>query len=219
MVFQKVLKGINGLDDNQAKNIVDRGITSNWWRKAGTITPEGTKLHLNMNNLKLHLNQYHRPVPPGNPLHSLHTGKFGEVSPFISTTSGAVERDFSTKRNLVFPPFMTALNFATDNNKSSGYIFYAYLMTVGKVAVEMEQFSEEIRNLYVYQDYQPYYRQGEIMAKIIIPSVQIQKVEGYNGADVKLAQRRGILPVPHFTYTNPAYQAPEKLSNIQEVIS
>lgn len=218
MVFQKVLKGINGLDNNQAKSIVDNGLMSNWWRKAGNITPADIKLHLNMDNLKLHLNRYHHPVPPGNPLSILYTGKFGNVSPFISTTAGTIERDLNTKRNLIFPPFMIALNFATNNNKSNGYIFYAYLMTVGKIAVEMEQFSEEIRNLYVYRDFQPYYRQGEIMAKVFIPSVQIEKVEGFSSASVKLAQSRGVLPVPDFVYDNPTYQAPEKLSNINEVL-
>jgi hypothetical protein len=218
MILQKVLKGINGLNDIQARAIVDNGMMSNWWRKAGTISPAEIKLYLNMSNLKLHLNHYHNPVPIGNPLRSLHTGKFGEISPFISTTAGAIERDHARSTNLIFPPFMIALNFATNNNNSNGYIFYAYLMTVGKVAVEMEQFSEEIRNLYVYRDFQRYNRQGEIMAKVLIPSVQIEKVEGYNATKVKLAQRRGILPTADFIYRNPSYQPPEKLSNIHEVL-
>ncbi|WP_027379097.1 hypothetical protein [Chryseobacterium daeguense] len=218
MNFQKVLKGINGLDDHLAQDIVDNGIMSSWWRKAGTISPKQIKDNLNINNLDLHLNHYHKPVPVTNPLHHLHTGKFGDITPFISTTAGAITRDSYNKRNITFPPFITALNFATKNSKSDGYIFYAYLMTVGKVAVEMEQFSEEIRNLYVYTDFQPYYHQGEITAKILIPSVQIEKVEGYKGSDVKVAHAAGTIPTPSFVYINPSYQRPENLSNIQEVI-
>lgn len=218
MVFQKVLKGISGLNDTDAKDLVDNGIMSNWWRRAGTISPSDIKLHLTQDNLKLHLNHYHDPVPSTNPLHAIHNGKFGEVSPFISTSAGAVERDFATKTNLIFPPFITALNFATRNGRADGYIFYAYLLTVGKIAVEMEQFSEEMRNLYVYRDYQPYYRQGEVMAKVLIPSVQIQKVEGYRVAEAQASLKAGNLPAPHFIYINPTYIVPEKLSNIQEVV-
>ncbi|WP_343303072.1 hypothetical protein AAHN97_16075 [Chitinophaga niabensis] len=82
----------------------------------------------------------------------------------------------------------------------------------------MEQFSEEVRELHIYKDYLPYHKQGEIMAKIIIPTVQIEKANGYDGPAAKMALSSGKLPAPSHTIINPNYQAPEKLSNIREVL-
>lgn len=218
MIFQKVLKGISDLDPATAQDIVDKGILSNWWRKAGTIQPEEIKIHLTLQNADLHVNHYHKKVPATNPLHLLHKGKFGEVSPFISTTAGVVQRNGFKRINIIFPPFITALRFATKNYTTTGYIYYAYVITIGKVAVEMAQFSEEIRNLNVYTDYQRYNDQGEIMAKIIIPSVQIEKAELYDGPKALLELNKGQIPLPLNVIINTAYQAPEKLSNIHEVL-
>jgi len=219
MVFQKVLKGVNGLDAIKAQQIVDNGLLSNWWRTAGRITPAEIKLHLNSVNADLHLNHYHKPIPIGNPLTKYGKAKFGDVTPFISTTAGVVERDGNSKQNLFFPPFMTALRFATDNFKSTGYVFYAYLITIGKKAIEMEQFSEEIRELHVYSEYQRYFRQGEIMAKILIPSVQIEKAIGYDGPSALRDLKAGRIPSFSHSVTNSSYQEPEKLSNIREILS
>lgn len=218
MIFQKVLKGIKDLDQSAAQHIIDNGIMCNWWRKVGAITPGGIKQHLNSINADLHLNHYHKPVPAGNPLAIIEASSFGDVSPFISTTAGVIQRDTKLKKNVLFDPFMTAIRFATNNFTTNGYIFYAYLITIGKVAIEMEQFSEEIRELHIYKEYLPYHKQGEIMAKILIPSVQIEKAHFYDGPQAKKDLDAGKMPTPEII-PNTSYQAPEKLSNIREVLS
>lgn len=217
MFYQKVLKGINGLDHASAQENVDNGITCNWWRTVGTISPAAVKLHLTAGNADLHLNHYHKPIPAGNPLAGL-AATFGAVTPFISTTAGAIQRDHILKDNILFDPFITALKFATRNFRSRGFIFYAYLMTIGKVAIEMEQFSEEVRELHIYKDFLPYHSQGEIMAKIIIPSVQIEKAWEFDGPQAKRDLKRKVLPTPVHQISNPAYLDPQRFSNIRELL-
>lgn len=218
MIFQKVVKGISGIDPADAKDIIDKGIKSNWYRMAGTILEEEKKIHLTDKNLDLHLNRYHQNVPVGNPLYSIHKGKFGEVSPFISTTAGVVQRNEAERKNIVFSSYMTALRFATSNFRKSGFIFYTYVITVGKKAVKMEQFAEDIRNLNVYKEFQQYNSQGEVMAKIIIPSVQIEKAEMYVGTEVIKQMRSRVPIVPKLVLENKDYQAPEQFSNIHDMI-
>jgi hypothetical protein len=198
--------------------MVDNGFTCNWWRKAGTITSAEKKLLLNAENLNLHLNQYHQPVPAGHLL-ATYGSPFGEVSPFISTTAGAVGRDKKRGTNIFFDPFITALRFATNQYRSKGFIFYSYLLTIGKAAIEMEQFSEEVRELHIYRSYSPYQTQGEIMAKIIIPSVQIEMAMEYDGPSAAAALAASAIPAPIYTVTNASYLPPEKYSNIREVLS
>ncbi|XHR94260.1 hypothetical protein ACFJIV_28900 [Mucilaginibacter sp. UC70_90] len=219
LVFQKVLKGIPNLDDDTAAHIVKNGILCNWWRSVREITPKKIQLHLTGENADLHLNHYHKPVPSGNPLAALGAKRFGDVSPFISTTAGVIERDGLNSQNIFFDPFLTAMRFATDNFKTKGYIFYAYVLTIGKIAIEMEQFSEEVRELHIYKNFLPYHTQGEIMAKIIIPSVQIEKAVYYDGPAIKALMKSGKTLPSLRTIDNPDYQKPEKLSNIREVMS
>jgi len=218
MIFQKVVKGISGIDPAAAKDIIDKGLKSNWYRMAGTILEEDKKIHLTAKNLDLHLNHYHKNVPVANPLSLIHKGKFGDVSPFISTTAGVVQRNEAERKNIIFSSYMTALRFATSNFKKSGFIFYTYVITVGKKAVEMEQFAEDIRNLNVYKEFQQYNSQGEVMAKIIIPSVQIEKAEMYVGTEVIKQMRSRVPIVPKLVFQNSDYQAPEQFSNIHDMI-
>ena len=218
MYFQKALKGINGIDQATAQHIVDNGLMSNWWRKARTIKVADQKQLLNYANADLHLNHYNEPIPAGHLL-SPYGGSYGSVSPFISTTAGAIQRDKDKGTNIFFDPFLTALRFATKQYRSTGYIFYCYLLTMGKAVIEMEQFSEEIRELHIYRDYLPYHSQGEIMAKIIIPSVQIEMAVEYNGPAAEAALKAKTIPVPTNRIINTTYLPPEKYSNIREVLS
>jgi hypothetical protein len=218
MYFQKVIKGINGLSESQAREMITQGIICNWWRNAKTISPAGRKAQLIEKNVDLHLNHYGDLLPPGHPYG--HLGKtYGDVSPFISTTAGAIERDEFAEENIIHPPLMTALRFATKNFTENGTIFYAYVMTLGKKAVELEQFSEEVRELNIYNNYLQFYHEGEIMAKIIIPSVQIEKAEVYLGPTADEDFKADRIPMPYITINNPEYLLPEKYSNIREVLS
>jgi hypothetical protein len=222
MFFQKVVKGIAGLERVKAEQMVKTdGIICNWWRTVDSITPAGIQAQLTETSILRHLNQYDEPLPATHdltkPPYSAKT--YGDITPFISTTAGAIQRDKFAQRNIIFPPFMTALRFATNNFKTSGFIFYAYLCTLGKQGIPFEHISEEVRELHIYQQYLPFHDEGEVTAKIIIPSVQIEKAIEYDGLAALEELRRNKTPSPvGDPILNPAYANPESYANIRELL-
>ena len=113
---------------------------------------------------------------------------------------------------------MTALQFATANFTTRGFIFYAYLITLGKKAIPLIQFAEEVRELTSHHYNLPYNREGEILAKITIPAPQIEKAEEYDGATALRQLRTGKLPSPLQTIHNGNYAAPDKYFNIRQIL-
>lgn len=216
MFFQKALKGIPGLSRPEVEHIVRQGgITCNWWLNLpNQMMPESeVKNKLSDRNLDWHLNHYDEDDPTeGNK-------KFRLITPFISVTAGAIERDAFARRNISFPPMLTALRFATDNFRVSGWVFYCYVLTLGKKSVPLRQFAEEVRELHIYTGFLPYHPEGELAAKINIPAVQIQRAEEYDGprtlADLRMRRVLGPIQSP---IVNPDYQPPEEFSNIRELL-
>ncbi|MBS1606085.1 MAG: hypothetical protein JST42_25735 [Bacteroidetes bacterium] len=220
MYFQKVLKGIPNLAEEEVRNILDKqGICCNWWRNKHEIYEAEVKEQLTEANLIHHLNDYDKALPSGHPWEKY--GKtYGDVTAFISTTAGAVQRNDRKRRNIRYPPFITALRFATSGFTGNGWIFYGYVVTLGKPSVELRGFSEEVRELHIYTDYLPYHHEGEITAKISIPSVNIEKAEYYEGPAALKELRNRRKPSYKTIIDNSAnYQTPEKYSNIREVLN
>jgi len=215
MIFQKVLKGIADLQEPEIRNIISQsGIISNWWRKKGGITNGEIKDELTEQNLMNHLNHYNKKLPVSHKWAKLGQ-TYGDVSPFISTTAGAIQRDKAKKMNIIYPTFITALKFATKNFKTNGCIFYTYLKVLGKESIPMRSFSEEVRELNIYRTFMPYHHQGEITAKIHIPSVAIEKAEIYDGKKAAKELSNGIDPIPIKTIMNKDYVNPDSYSNIR----
>jgi len=90
---------------------------------------------------------------------------------------------------------MTALQFATANFTTRGFVFYG-----------------------CYHRYLPYHREGEIIAKIVIPPRQMETAEEYDGAAALRDLRTGRMPMPLQTIRNFNYAAPDKYSNIREIL-
>jgi hypothetical protein len=130
MFFQKVLKGITGLSRTDANQAFDSGILCNWWRTVHQIRPDQIMAKLSERNLDWHLNHYADHDP-------LTGAPFRENTPYISVTAGSVERDAFARRNIVFDPFLIALQFATDDFRRTGHIFYAYVFTLGRQSIEI----------------------------------------------------------------------------------
>lgn len=212
MFIQRVLKGISGVSRSLVQTIAsDTGIKCNWWRTVGKISTGQIKDKLTEHNLIWHLNEYETVDPK--------TGKpFSENTPYISTTAGTVERDSFLANNLIFPAWLTALRFATDDFTKTGYVFYAYVFVLGKQSIPLMQFSEEVRDLHIYTQYLPYHPEGEIVAKIYIPAVNIEKVEEYDPGMAEASFKSNKLPLPTWTYKNPAYANPEPFSNLRGVL-
>ena len=219
MYFQKVLKGIKGLSPGEATVMVgEDGIHCNWWRREGTVSPGEIRDQLTDSNVLYHLNHYDDPLPVSHP-HYSPTEKltYGDITPFISTTAGTVQRFASPGFNICFPAFMTALQFATANFTEKGYIFYAWLITLGKKALPLMQFAEEVRELQSHRQLVPYHHDGEIVAKIVIPSPQIERAEQYDGPEALAALLTGRFPTPVATIRNGHYAPPDTYSNIREI--
>lgn len=203
MIVQWAIKGISGglsgIDDAQARAIIDggHGIQCNWWRDVQRISPSQVGEKLNRQNLMLHVNSYYLTDPS--------TGlQFSAGTPFISLAAGCVERDFLLKTNHVISAKRIALEFATKHGTVPGYLFYCWVLVSPTPAVEIQGVAEEVRELNTYRSWSQYQLQGEITAKIHIPSNQIQKCEKYD-----ITKRLWI-------HRNPRFVSPKTVSNVRE---
>jgi hypothetical protein len=209
--FTKVLKGIAGLSDEQARDmVVQRGLVSNWWRDVGTITPQGGAHRLTEENLYRHLSEYDKADPvSGRP--------FGETTPYISATAGVVERDAFLRRNLLQPALLTALSFAAGPGGETGHVFYFYVLTLGRKTVAFEEFAEEVRELNIYTRYLDFHDEGEVAAKVHVPCRCIERVARFPATAAQIF-RHGVHPAPEWSFANPGYVPPEEYTNVREVL-
>ena len=128
---------------------------------------------LTEHDLNLHVNHYNYNDPA--------TGKpYYEVTPFISLAAGCSTATPTIHTNKTYRAFQTALDFATiaDHNqpkgaRRAGWILVCYVLVSANRAVSIPSVAEEIRELNHNRAYSHWYTQGEITAKINVPSVQI----------------------------------------------
>jgi hypothetical protein len=206
MYIQWFVKGIAGQADSnsgtaltwpQAKQLLSggHGIDSNWWRNKPNrlITPSEIDAILTEHNLDRHVHDYQN---------------YGQQTPFISVASGCVERDTLMSQNFVYSAVTTALDFATDAWSRPGALFYGWLPVALNPAVPISAVAEEIRDLNVYHRWSPFQLEGEVTAKVHIPSNQIKAVEWWDGnADPNK-------PVDRFE--NPSFIEPTPITNVRE---
>ncbi|MHB1082745.1 MAG: hypothetical protein ACYC67_25350 [Prosthecobacter sp.] len=213
MIFQKVLKGIAGITQAHARAMLDGdGIICNWWRDVGLLPESEILDRLTEDDLLHHLTDYDVIDP-------ITLRKFGETTPFISTTAGGVQRDDSTAVNTRFSAFLTALSFATQGYTTRGVIFYGYLNVLGRKSVAMREFAEETRELNIWTDFQPYHSEGEVVAKISIPPTHLEKAECYDGPAALSDLQNLRVPVPQWTLANTArYVPPESICNVRDAL-
>ncbi|MHC0053553.1 hypothetical protein [Actibacterium sp. D379-3] len=203
MYIQKCVKGIAGdtsglpgLTQSEAREIIsqDHGIMSNWWRKEHIITPHMVANVLTAHNLDRHLHDYEN---------------FGDETPFISLASGSVERNTILQQNFAYSAIDTALQFATDDWTRPGALFFCWVATSNYPAVEVSNVAEAVRDLNIYQRWSPYQLEGELTAKVHIPSNQIERVEWWDPSHGQWG--------PQHTWPNSKYVEPNVLSNIREL--
>jgi hypothetical protein len=208
MIVQWCMKGLALRGDAEARAIIDsrEGLVSNWWRAVGSIRQADKSAKLTFANLDLHVNHFTDPDPA--------TGKpFCELSPFISLSSGTVERDAVAKTNYVHTALRTALWFGTNFGATdTAYLYTCWIMLGIREAVEVEAVAEEIRDLNTYRRYSAYQTEGEVAAKIVVPDNHIQKCEKW------LWDKAARTIMPGWVQMNPRFTPPEMLSNVRELI-
>ena len=211
MFFQRVLKGvpaatgqIPGLTDKRASEAVaGQGIICNWWQNKprGTISPP--EIQAKLTDAALHD-------------HLVHYDVVGPETPFISTTAGTVASEVELECYTRFPAIYTALRFATRDFTVDGYVVHAYVYTLGKRSVELEEFAEEIRDVNTYTSYYAWHPEGEIVAKIQIPARRIEKIERYCLNSVAEQLDHGRVPTPTEVFAEPSvYRDPLQYANVR----
>jgi hypothetical protein len=212
MIIQRVIKGINGLNDMQAAATLSNGIVCNWGRTVTHLPLNQIPLRLTDRNLEWHQNHYSDPDPlEGGEEFRIHT-------PFISTTAGTVERDAANSTNIRRPAWEVALRFATNFWTSDGYLFHCYLFVLGRPSVKHQAFAEELRELNIYTGFSPFQPEGEVTAKIGIPPAQIEKAEFWSMAEILHSLQSGSLPAPTRTVYNGLFVQPSELSNMRDYL-
>lgn len=206
MYIQWCVKGVvgqanrwsDGLTEQDARDIIDKkqGLLCNLWRiKMRQPSPADRRAMLTAANLDLHINNY---------------AIIQNDTPFISLAAGCVERDTFYRTNRVYPANRVALDFATESGRRPGYLYYLWVIAGLKRAVEVEQVAEEVRNLNVYQSWSTYQLEGELTAKIYIPSIQIHHVERW------VPDQSGGARFDSWRYENTDFADPTVVSNVRE---
>jgi hypothetical protein len=216
MLFQRILKGVPGIHRREVREQLNGGggLICNWWHRVNPLPTAEIPDRLTEQDLVMHLNGYDQinptlPAPYGQV-------PFGEYTPFISATCGTVERDPSVAANRVFSAFLTALWFATNRYRDKGVIYHGYVNLLGRRSVKLQEFAEETRDLHQWVSFQPYHPEGEVVAKITIPSPHLEKADGFDGPAALNDLRRGRIPGPSWTEVNAVhYVPPETVCNVR----
>jgi hypothetical protein len=216
VIIQRVIRGVSGISQTDAQTMLDVGIQCSLCYLKGQILYEDIPKMLTERNLEWHQDRpddldplYNNPV---NEQFRLHT-------PFISTTAGTVER--RKGQNVTRSAFDIALRFATNGLLTDGYLFYCDLFVLGRPAVALQAFAEELRELNINPRYSVYQVEGEIVAKIIIPPAQIERADFFDITTVNTALSNGQRPTPDPTrsLTNGLYVNPSRYSNVRTVLA
>lgn len=83
----------------------------------------------------------------------------------------------------------------------------------------MEAFSEELRELNIYTAFSPFYLEGEITAKLVIPTAQIERAEFWSLSDARNAIAAGSLPSASRTRSNAYYVKPDDYNNLRSLLA
>lgn len=177
MIVQWCCKGIAKIDESAAVQILADGIgiRCRHWLELPSAEPfpvHEALCRLTEHDLDLHINNYsYRDPGTARP--------FYETTPFISLSAGCIERDATIRSHRTHRALRTALQFATtdfsarEHHSCAGWVFTCYVLVGVNRAVTIPSVAEEIRNLNHNRGYSEWYPQGEIAAKINVPSTQI----------------------------------------------
>jgi hypothetical protein len=204
-------KGIsesNAFKDADASAVLSQtGIVSSWVRTYGATPLSNANIAgqsaLSANALDDHVNMY---------------GLVSTTTPYISLSAGCMEYAGDHTAPTKYAAFRTALDFATDGGRVSGYIFRCWVVTGLKPAPEIPGFAEEIRDLNLFANMYRYHYEGEVTAKLVVPRRQVQWVlkVGPNLQAVPASwTASGHRPRAH---RNPDFTTPHRVSNIIEAI-
>jgi hypothetical protein len=87
---------------------------------------------------------------------------------------------------------------------------------LGKKAVELEEFAEEVRDVNTYTAFYAWHPEGEVVVKIYIPARRIEKIDVFRNADLGQQLARGNLPSPAQVFQDERiYRDPLQYANVR----
>jgi hypothetical protein len=207
MIVQWCCKGMCGIDTDEVLWIMSNqvGIPCRFWQeRTGGLPYDEAVGRLTERDLDLHVNHYdeidprtRRPV--------------SEQTVFISLSAGCVERNAVRARNELHPALRTALLFATERAQKPGWVFNCYVLMAMNPAARVPGVSEEVRELNHQRPFSPYWEEGEVAAKINVPSRQILSAEYYVPAGKGVVEWKG-------GYLNREFVHPDCLLNMRQML-
>ncbi|MFC5063532.1 hypothetical protein ACFPBZ_15025 [Actinomycetospora atypica] len=207
-MVQWAMKGMSLRDEDQAREILwPRGLVCNWGRAARGIPVDKISERLTPESIRTHVDGFSTIDP-------LTKKKFFEESPYISLSSGTVERDSVNRANHIYTARRTAMQFGSRFGESdTAYIFTCWVLVAPRMAAEIYGVAEEVRNLTVYPSYSDFADQGEIAAKLHIPANQIERCEKW----VRKAPREAYEPA-WVVKNEGRFIPPERLSSVRDLL-
>ncbi|WP_200216769.1 hypothetical protein [Micromonospora coerulea] len=166
MIVQWCCKGIPSISDADVRQILlgGEGLVCSLWHNTPIRSMADALSRLSERHLDSHLHDY---------------DSVGHETAYISLSAGCVERDALLARNVRHAARLTALAFATDWGQVAGWLFTCYVFVGINPAPQIPAVAEELRELNHARPYSPYYREGEVAAKIHVPSRQILSAENW----------------------------------------
>jgi hypothetical protein len=206
VIVQWCCKGVGDMAPKKVKRILDGevGLQCRFWQRHRILPYELAVERLTERDLDLHVNHYDGTDPI--------TGKaVRDHTAFISLSAGCVERDALRSRNVLHPALRTALIFATERAQRPGWVFTCYVTVAMNPAARIPGVAEEVRELNHRRPYSRFRPEGEIAAKLNVPSRQILCAEHWEPAGKATVQRTG-------GYRNLGFVHPEALLNMRQMI-
>jgi hypothetical protein len=167
MIVQWCCRGVPDIGPDAVEAILGGGVglVCRGW-DGSALSLEEAYARLTEHHLDLHVN-HHNAIDPDTGL------EVRDVSPFISLSAGCVERRRLLRTNVVHPAERTALEFATGYGTHPGWVFTCWVLVGVNRATEVAAVAEEVRELNHARRYSSYFTEGEVAAKVNVPSRQI----------------------------------------------
>lgn len=208
MIVQWCCKGVKDIGHDEVKAILQNqvGLSCRLWQEQadGVLGYPEAVGRLSERDLDLHVNHYDEDDPT-------NKRPVREQTVFISLSAGCVERNALSTRNELHPALRTALVFATEMGRSPGWVFTCYVLLTMNRAARVPGVAEEVRELNHQRPYSHYWSEGEVAAKINVPSRQILCAEHYVPVGNATVERSG-------GYRNLEFAHPEGLLNMRQML-
>lgn len=179
MILQRFLKGVAGLRRNDVFEILEtKGLCSTWLLNHPNDDAETRDEVLNVHAFEDHVLRFEDACT------ACSDGSVKDHTPYISLAVGTRAAEDTSQTVLDLPAWWMALMFATAFFQGDGWVFWGYTYVLGRPSRELAEFSEEVRDINQFVPYNTYSREGEVVAKMRIPPVRLEKAVQVSAAKV-----------------------------------